>query len=187
MSTIDPQNRFYRTQVDPVRRVEDTVMKGRCLRAVLLFASVVLGATGCILAADTVTDCDMSDLPITCQRDERFELAGTQIVVDELETITEAGDDGQDQARIEGQITLDGVPTAQLRAQLHIVEPLTDEDLVIDPDKAMTVGRQTIAWDFSNHGYAPRMQFNQMPPNIFIVFTDGDTEVTVNVMTVEYS
>ena len=162
-------------------------MKGRVLSAVLLLASAVLGATGCSAFSDTVTDCDMSIMPITCQRDERFDMAGTQIVVDELETITEAGDDGQDQARIEGQITLDGAPTGQLRAQLHVVEPLTDEDLVIDPDKAMTVGQQTIAWDFSNHGYAPRMQFNQMPPNIFLVFTDGDTKVTVNVMTVEYS
>ncbi|MBM7367454.1 hypothetical protein [Gordonia hydrophobica] len=161
-------------------------MKGRFLSVVFLLVSTVLGVTGCSLFSDRVTDCEMSATPVTCQRDERFDLAGTRIVVDELATITKAGD-GQDQARVEAQITLDGEPTRGLHAQLHVVEPLTDDDLVIDPDKAMTAGRQTIAWDFSNHGYAPRMQFDQLPPNIFLVFTDGDTEVTVNVQTVEYS
>lgn len=193
MSTIDPRGHLRgRPWRLPILRGtlwnRAASPRVRALGLWLLMMPAMVGLTGCGPFGDQVTDCDTGTEPVTCERDERFDLAGTTVVVDELETITEAGDDGEDEARVEAQVTLGGEPSGELHAQLHIVEPITDEDLVIDPDREPTeTGQQTITWDFSGHGYARRMQFDQMPPSIFLVFTDGNTEVTVNVMRVEYS
>lgn len=151
----------------------------------LLIAPLLLGLTGCGVFADPVTDCDMSGNPVTCQRDERFDLAGTSLVVEETETITEVGGDAQEQARVEARITLDAAPRGDLRAQLHVVDPLTEEPLVVDADRdTLAAGEQNVAWDFSGHGFAPRIQFDRFTPDVFIVFDDGAHEVTVNVIRV---
>ena len=158
-------------------------------RSALLLGLLVLPLlTGCGILGDDVTDCEQREEPVTCQRDERFALAGTDIVVDELETITEAGDDEEDQARVEARIALDGAATGELRADLHVVDTLTDEELVIGSDQGrFEAGEQTIAWDFSGHGFAQRIQFDRFPPDIRIVFGDDDHDVTVTVMSVEYT
>ncbi|WP_449276728.1 hypothetical protein [Leucobacter sp. GX24907] len=174
------------TQLDTVRRMEDSAMKDRALRLGLIMVLALLGLTGCGVFADQVTDCDTSTKPVACQPDERFDLAGTSILVDELETITEAGDNGQDEARVEAAITLEGKPSRALRAQLHIADPLAEEDLVIEPDRALVqAGERTFSWDFSGHGFAHRIQFDRFTPHVFLIFSDGENEVVVDVIRVE--
>lgn len=161
---------------------------GRVLASVVLMASMILGLTGCNLFADQVTDCDTDAVPVTCERDQRFEVGGTQIVVDELTLSTETGGGGQDDASVEAQITLEGEASEDLRMQLHVVEPLTEEELVIDPNEVpVAAGEHTVIWDFGDRGYALRIQTDDYPPNIFLVFSDGEHEITVTVMSVEYS
>ena len=151
-------------------------------------AAIALSAlTGCGLIPDKVTDCDTGTEPVTCQRDERFGLAETSVVVDEIETVTEAGDEGEDHAHVEARITVETEPAGELRAQLRLVNSPTDEVTTIDPDSSLTTGEQTLTWDFSGQGYAKRIQFDVFPPDISIVFSDAGHEVTVNVMSVEYS
>lgn len=163
-----------------------SVDAGRVLAAAALPLLVAGGLTGCGLFPDQVTDCDQRGDAATCLRDERFELAGTSIVVEELETITETGDERDDQARIEAQISLEAEPAGELRAHLHVVDPLIEEAIVIDPDTPPTAGEQTLTWDFSGEGFALRMQTDRFPPDIFLVFDDGDRTVRVNVMSTEY-
>ena len=157
------------------------------LAAGLLAATALFALTGCGLIPDKVTDCDTSGQPATCQRDERFELGGTSIVVDEVETVTEAGDEGEDHAHVEAQISVEAEPSDEVRAQLRVVDSLTDEVITIEPDAPLSTGEQAVTWDFSDRGFAERIQFDWFPPNISVVFGDVDHEVTVNVMSVEYS
>ncbi|WP_193070996.1 hypothetical protein [Brevibacterium sp. FME37] len=82
-------------------------MNVHCLLTVMLSAAVLTGLSGCGEVPDTVTDRETNTEQITCQRDVRFELAGTNIVVDEIETITVIGGEGGDQARVDALITLD--------------------------------------------------------------------------------
>lgn len=157
----------------------------RAARSAILIAVVALTLTGCGFIPDRVTDCDTSGDPATCDRDQRFDLDGASIVVDELENV--AGP--EDHAHINADITIDGQPHGDLQAQLHVVDSLTEEDLVVDPDDASALaeeGSSTITWDFSDQGFAQRIQFDRFPPNVFITFSDGDQQVVVTVMSVEY-
>ncbi|MGJ0203970.1 hypothetical protein [Leucobacter sp. gxy201] len=163
-----------------------TDVRRRASTAPLVLAAL-LGVTGCGVIPDRVTDCDTSSQPLTCQRDERFELAGTSIVVDEIDTITEIGGDPADQAHVEARVTLEGEPESVLEARLHVVNPLTEETLTVAPDTRPVAGEQTLTWDFSGRGYAERIQTDAFPPDIRLVFSDADHEVTVIVMSVEYS
>lgn len=154
------------------------------LLAVAVGVLFFVGLSGCSILADPVTDCDTRAKPVTCQRDERFQLADTSIVVNEIENV--AGP--EDHAHVEAEITLKQKPAAKLNARLHVVDSLTQEVLVIDPEQApVSAGDQTLTWDFSDQGYAQRIQFDRFPPNIFIIFDDGSEEITVSVMEVEYS
>jgi hypothetical protein len=171
-----------------MRRGQPVAFDGRVWAVLLLGASMLLGLTGCSLFGDQVTDCDTDAVPVTCERDQRFEVGGTQVVVNELTLSTESGGGGQDDASVEAQITLEGEASEDLRAQLHVVEPLTEEELVIDPDQVpVAAGEHTVTWDFGDRGYALRIQTDDFPPNIFLVFSDGEREITVTVMSVEYS
>lgn len=160
----------------------------RVWAVLLLGASMLLGLTGCSLFGDQVSDCDTDAVLVTCERDQRFEVGGTQVVVNELTLSTESGGGGQDDASVEAQITLEGEASEDLRAQLHVVEPLTEEEVVIDPDQVpVAAGEHTVTWDFGDRGYALRIQTDDFPPNIFLVFSDGERKITVTVMSIEYS
>lgn len=148
----------------------------------------MLGSMAMLLSAcgplpDEITDCDTSTTPITCRRDERFPIAGTTLVVNELENIT----DSDDHARVEADITLEGDPATDLQAQLRIVNPITEKEVTVDPESPLSAaGDRKLSWDFSGQGWGPRIQNNYSPPTIFIIFDDGETTVRVNVMSVEY-
>ncbi|MFC0674318.1 hypothetical protein ACFFF6_10170 [Brachybacterium hainanense] len=108
-------------------------------------------------------------------------------LVDELENVTETGDEGGDQARVEAQLRLEGEPVDSLQVQLHVVEPLTEETVVAWPDTSPVAGEQTLAFDVSGQGYARRIHAGTFPPDVVIVFDDGERTVTVPVMQVEFS
>lgn len=94
----------------------------------------------------------------------------------------------EDHAHVSADITLETDPNRELQAQLHVVDSLTEDDLIVEPDRGLTTaGDTSLTWDFSDRGYANRIQFSRFPPNVFIIFSDGDTEVRVTVMSVEYS
>ncbi len=154
-------------------------------------AAIAAATTACAPAAAPVTECAVTGSEAECERHESFVLADAEIVVDELTTNTETGAEGTNKGWITADLAVDGSPTEPLSARLHIIDPADAHETVYepeDPDGVLAQGGDgAVSWDFSGTPYPATIAVGVLLPNVYVVLSDGTTEITVHVIESEVS
>ena len=142
---------------------------------VLGLAAMALGLTSCGVFGPEVTDCDTSVMPAVCGGNERFRLGGARVAVTDL-TI----DIGSDGSLVKAGVAIEHPPSSG-SVQLHLGDDDPDQ-VVLDPLDAGCLASGAsqceLVWDIAGSGYEGA-SLNDVPPDVYLVFTDAATEVVV--------